>query len=307
MATTEATRPPYADLPGGRAVGLFGDDEQLGGLGLLTPARTAAAAALVRTGQVVSLNASLYYPSPHPASAFSRRRPPTHVVHRSERARDDLWDGLYTHYGTQWDGFLHTVDLEHGCFYNANTDESRGLEAWAERGIAGRGVLLDVARWLAAQGRPLDWRTDAEITVADLEGCAADQGVALGAGTLLLVRTGWESGFTACTYAERAALATVDFTCPGIEPSQEMLAYLWDSGVAAIAADNFVVEPYPFRDPWLHSAMLNRLGIPLGEFWHLDPLAEACAAERRYEFLLTSAPLNGPGSAGSPANALAIL
>lgn len=300
-------RPPYAALPGGRAVGLYGPDEQLGALNLLTAERVAAAAGLVRTGEVFSLNASLFYSSPHPATAISRRRPPTHVVHRSERARDDLWDGLFTHYSTQWDGFLHVRDVQHDCFYNGNTDESKGIEAWAERGIAGRGVLLDVGRWLAAQGRGLDWRSDDEITVADLRDCAADQDVALNTGTILLLRTGWETGFRAASYAERAALATPDFRCPGIEPSPSMLEYLWDSGVVAVAADNFTLEPFPFRRPWLHSALLNRLGIPIGEFWHLDDLATACAAAARYEFLLTSAPLNGPGTAGSPANALAIL
>lgn len=300
-------RPPYAALPGGRAVGLYGPDEQLGALNVLTPARVAAAAALVSSGEVFSLNASLFYPSPHPASAVSRRRPPTHVVHRSERARDDLWDGLFTQYSTQWDGFLHVRDIEHGCFYNGNTDESRGIEAWAERGIAGRGVLLDVDRWLSAQGRPLDWRSDAVVSVEDLRGCAADQGVEVSTGTILLVRTGWESGFTAASHAERSALATPSFRCPGIDPSEAMITWLWDSGVVAVAADNFTLEPFPFHQPWLHSALLNRLGIPIGEFWHLDELAAACNAAGRYEFLLTSAPLNGPGSAGTPANALAIL
>ncbi|GAA1947970.1 cyclase family protein [Nocardioides panacihumi] len=300
-------RPAYDDLPDGRALGLYGPDDELGALNLLTPARVAAAAALVRSGDVFSLNASLYYPSPHPASAVSRRRPPTHVVHRSERARDDLWDGLFTQYSSQWDGFLHVRDVEHGCFYNGSTDESRGIAAWAERGIAGRGVLLDVGRWRAERGDPLDWRSDAEISVEDLRGCAASQGVDLEPGTILLLRTGWETGFTEASYAERAALATTDFSCPGIEPSRAMLTFLWDSGVAAVAADNFTLEPFPLRDPWLHSAMLNRLGIPIGEFWHLDELATACRTAGRWEFLLTSAPLNGPGSAGSPANVLAIL
>ena len=301
------TRPRYADLPGGRAVGLYGLDEQLGALHLLTPERVAAAAALVRTGTVHSLNASLYYPYPHPASAISRRRPPTHVVHRSVHARDDAFESLFTQYSSQWDGFLHVRDVEHECFYNGNTDEARGLEAWAERGIAGRGVLLDVGRWLAGRGRELDWRSDDVITASDLVGCAADQDVALEEGTILLIRTGWETGFTSASFQERTELATPDFRCPGIDPSTEMLELLWDSGVVAVAADNFTLEPFPFRQPWLHSALLNRLGIPIGEFWHLDDLAEDCAAAGRFEFLLTSAPLNAPGLAGSPANALAIL
>lgn len=61
-----ADRPPYAELPDGRAVGLYGPGEQLGAVDLLTPERVAAAARPVRTGEVFSLNASLFYPSPHP-------------------------------------------------------------------------------------------------------------------------------------------------------------------------------------------------------------------------------------------------
>lgn len=86
-----------------------------------------------------------------------------------------------------------------------------------------------------------------------------------------------------------------------------MLELLWDWGVAAVASDNFTVEPWPFEEHSLHSALLNRLGIPLGELWRLDGLAAGCRAAGRHQFLLTSAPLNVHGGVGSPANALAIL
>ena len=43
--------------------------------------------------------------------------------------------------------------------------------------------------------------------------------------------------------------------------------------------------------------------IPIGEFFLLDELADACATEGRYEFLLTSAPLNIPNGVGSTGNA----
>jgi hypothetical protein len=48
------------------------------------------------------------------------------------------------------------------------------------------------------------------------------------------------------------------------------------------------------------------LGMPLGELWDLDALAEDCAADGRYEFFLTSAPLYVPGGVGSPINAYAL-
>lgn len=46
--------------------------------------------------------------------------------------------------------------------------------------------------------------------------------------------------------------------------------------------------------------------MPLGELWRLGPLAADCAEDGVFEALLTSAPLNVAGGAGSPANALAL-
>lgn len=307
MTAGHAGRPAYADLPGGRAIGLYGPEEQLGALNLLTPERVAAAAALVRTGQVFSLNAPVNHPYPHPASALSPRRAPVHTVHRTTTGRDDYLDRFYPQYSSQWDGFLHVRDVEHECFYNGNSDESRGIEAWAERGIVGRGVLLDVARWLESQDRPLDWRARDVASVDDLRRCADASGVKVDTGTVLLLRFGWETGWNAASLSERQAVAAGPFECPGIEPSAGMLELLWDWGVAGVASDNFTVEPWPFESFSLHSALLNHLGIPLGELWHLDDLAAACHAAGRHEFLLTSAPLNVPGGVGSSANALAIL
>jgi hypothetical protein len=56
----------------------------------------------------------------------------------------------------------------------------------------------------------------------------------------------------------------------------------------------------------LHPHLLAFFGMPIGEMWDLEALAEDCAADRRYSFFLTSAPLNIPGGVGSPPNALAI-
>ena len=53
-------------------------------------------------------------------------------------------------------------------------------------------------------------------------------------------------------------------------------------------------------------ALIGLLGMPIGELWNLDPLAGACAADRRWSFLLTAAPLTVVGGVGSPANAIAL-
>lgn len=47
-------------------------------------------------------------------------------------------------------------------------------------------------------------------------------------------------------------------------------------------------------------------GLNIGELWDLKALGAHCKKVGRYEFLLTSIPLNVPGSVGSPPNALAL-
>ncbi len=85
-------------------------------------------------------------------------------------------------------------------------------------------------------------------------------------------------------------------------------AWLWDHRVAAVAADNPAMEVLKV-DPgvgFLHRLLLPLLGMPIGEFWDLEALSEACRRHERSAFLLTSAPLYIPGGVGSPANAYAV-
>lgn len=56
----------------------------------------------------------------------------------------------------------------------------------------------------------------------------------------------------------------------------------------------------------LHQYFLGMFGLNIGELWDLEALSKACAGKKKYSFLLTSCPLNVPGSVGSPPNALAI-
>lgn len=299
------TRPRYQSIPDRRVLDLYGPDEQRGCLNALTPERVRAAAALIVSGATFGLNNTLDYPTPHPSG--DARTPPTHVVLHDSIASDDYLDGFFPQFGSQWDGFLHIRDDVNNCFYNGNTDASRGIEAWAAQGIAGRGVLLDVASHRARIGRPIDWRAREIVTIGDLKACARDQGVEITEGTILLIRFGWEAGWRRASLEERTAVAGEQFRCPGLEPAPSTVEALWNWGVAAVAADNYALEPFPIGEYFMHIDLLTRAGMPIGELWGLEALAEACEREGRFEFFLTSAPLNVPGGIGSTANALAIL
>ena len=316
MSALRRRRPRYSDLPGGDARGVFGAGDTLGCLNLLTEERLAAAARLVRDGRVFSLNGELgAWPDPSPAGRSVRPRHRHHVVELVPGiVRDDHLDGFQLQGGTQWDGFLHIIDPATGASYNGAGAASPGVAAWAARGIAGRAVLLDVARWAAGQGRPIDWRSRTEIGPEALVACAASQGVAVEEGTILLIRVGWQEGYAALSPQERVAHSPEDpaerLPVPGLAPSPAMAALLWDWGVAAVACDNPSVEVTPYAAGLaesLHTLLLARLGMPMGELWLLDELAAFCHETGRYEMLLTSAPLNLRHGVGTPANALALM
>jgi hypothetical protein len=99
----------------------------------------------------------------------------------------------------------------------------------------------------------------------------------------------------------------------GIEHSEAMARYIWNSHACAWASDcpslevwppAFTPESWPFG--FLHTMLIGQFGLAIGELWWLEELAADCAADGVYEMFLTSAPLNSPGGIGSPPNAIAI-
>jgi len=296
------------------AWGLFGDDDQLGTINLLTPERMLAAAKLIRRGQVFALNWELELPNP---PLYYREGLRQTIKRKSPHVHDDVYDNFNTQASTQWDGLTHYGHRRYG-FYNGVTPSEitgqagtrNGIEHWARRGIAGRGVLLDFARWAERQGIAFDPGRRSEITIEQLQAAAREQGVTFETGDLLLVRTGWIQWYLSLSQHERFLLAHQwPFEACGVRQGEETLRFLWDHHFAAVAADCPAFEAYPAVDAeqgLMHETIIGLWGMPIGEMFHLDPLAADCAADQRYEFFMTSAPLNKLGGVASPPNALAI-
>ena len=312
-------RPKYSDLPDGCAWGLH--DESLGSLSLLTPDTVAAAAALVRTGRRFSLDLPIGEPDP----PFFGRQPVQHeVFDLLDHVLDDRLDNYFPQGSTQWDGFGHYAHSTRG-FYGGHDKASvrggaLGIEAWHAEGIVGRGVLVDAGRHF-----DIDGSSSFLVTPGMLDEIASKQGVEVREGDILCVRLGWMTWYRGLDRAARTALAEqshtfADLSIPGVGPGPVLAEWCWDHGVVALAADNPTVEPFPpsvgsdaesggggfAADDMAHVRVMTMLGIPFGEFFDLDALADDCASDGVYEFLFTSAPLGIPGGIGSPPNALAI-
>ncbi|WP_162606509.1 cyclase family protein [Jiangella asiatica] len=321
---TESQLPTYielgrrSDAPAGSSWGLLGD---LGTIGLLTADRVRQAASCVVTGQVYNLDYPVNAFDPPPSA--TRRPTRHHVFQKRPTHRDDYLDSFYLQGTSQIDGLRHQGHPDHGFYNGAPAEElvagkgPLGIDSWAEHGIVGRGVLLDVDRHLRARrGVGLDHATGESFAHELLDTVADAQGVELRRGDIVMLRTGWARYyFDEMTEAQRQSLPTA-LRCSGLAQSGAALAWLWDRGIALLAADNVAVEVVPSiaaqeftkvsPDRRLHPPVIALLGMPLGELWRLDHLAEACARDGRYDMLVVASPLNLPGGVGSPANAVAI-
>jgi kynurenine formamidase len=315
--------PRYRELPTGltgarTAWGLFGADDRLGLVSLQTPERVARALALARTGQVFALSApaDLFDPP-----FFAHRAVPAHtVLRRDPQSMDDYLDGYFPQASTQWDGLGH-VGVADGVFYGGATAAEvtagtrNSIDAWAARGIVGRGVLLDVsgAPALTAAGDRSPYAEPTPITVDDLERARERAGVTIEPGDILLLHTGFVGWYETLLPGERAALVAQGPRNAGLERSERTVEYLWDLHISALAADNVAVEAWPPDKSeaarpygWLHQILIGELGLALGELWRLGELAASCAADGVYECAVISAPMRSRGGIGSPANALAV-
>ncbi|MFE4724565.1 cyclase family protein [Microbacterium sp. NPDC056736] len=302
--------------------GRWGQDDVLGTLNFIDEAKRTEAAALVRSGEAISLAQA--FDTNGPQKGWRRRTNPVHTMTDTgtdaERGNQGFPHGIGgaddviampLQCSTQWDGLGHIFD--HGNAWNgrragdvvtSDGDLVTGIEHAASV-IVSRGVLLDVGRHLSpATGELADGYA---ITVADLEATIAAQGESsrVGRGDIVLVRTG--------QYARTRRDGWGDYAggpAPGL--SLTTAGWLHRSEIAAIATDTwgFEVRPNEFDAPAfqpLHQVVIPNMGLTIGEMWNLDALADACARGGRYDFLLSAAPLPITGAVGSPINPIAIL
>lgn len=285
----------------------FADGDDLGTINRIGSQQLIAAAALVQSGKIISLNLPLDEPGPLAEGRGSY----THHVEVDRHGRDDKLDNFFLQGSTQWDGLRHVRFRQHGYYGGRQEIDLEmsgvlGIDRVAARGVFGRGVLLDVAGYFEAEGKPLPVWERTEITVEMLDRVAKAQGVEIYEGDVLLVRSGWLGWFQSLTPEKRAAVGkSQTMTCIGLEARPEMAEWLWDHGVAAVACDNTALEALPVQREkgFLHYRILPLLGYLIGELWRLDELAADCRADGRYVGLLVSAPLHLPNGVGSPANA----
>jgi kynurenine formamidase len=337
----------WVQRPPGSTWGDWGDDDELGRINLITPAKVLEGVREVQAGVTFCLSLPLDYPGG--SVLHDRRQPPivkpiTDLAFKPDNfynviARDsidpsfiDVWGDdvvtMWMQYSTQWDSLAHQGALfdadgdgvAEPVYYNgyrpgediigpqpdAKGDGSGslsvakhlGLEHMAAHGTQGRGVLVDVAHHLdnSSDYQPVNLKILKEMMAAD--------GVVVEPGDMLLINTGFSAQVLAW---EGKPEPQIQAMYPYLDASDEaLLEWISESQISALIADNYAVEGFQPQNPEPHTLLpihhlcLFKLGVPLGELWHLQELATWLREHERSRFLLTAPPLRLPGTMGAP-------
>ena len=284
--------------------GRWGADDQIGAVNMVTPEKRLSAAGAIRSGRAVSLSREFpKTPAPNNPS------PALHYMKRVERDQDCGYSADF--YGISYHGTCTThldalchVWNEDGMWNGRNPDQAVTMDGaiwgavdhWKE-GIITRGVLLDVPKY---RNQPYVTFDD-PVHGWELEDVAKEQGVTLEPGDALVVYSGrdkWDQDGNPLWGSDSNRR-------PGLHAS--CLKFIRESDCCLLVWDMMDLTPNGYDLGWSVHGSIFAYGIGLLDNALLQPLAEACAEEGRYDFMLTVNPLRVAGGTGSPVNPVAIL
>jgi kynurenine formamidase len=289
--------------------GRWGKDDERGALNFITAEKRAAAAKLVRTGEIVSLA--------QPLATIPGPDNPTPVTHLVAQSGHDAHDQLPLPYAADYFAIAphglantHLDALCHvfwdGKMYNgfaASEVGSHGARKCAidvaADGVISRGVLLDIPK---IKGQEY-LEPGTHIFPEDLESAEKDHRIQVSEGDVLLIRTGRHARIKSKGQWEamHEGLAGLDASC---------LTWLHERKAALLGCDGVSdVIPSGYERKLampIHSFVLVKLGLHLIDNADLEPLSAACKRNNRYEFQFVLAPLILRRGTASPVNPLAL-
>lgn len=281
--------------------GRWGKEDQLGTMNLITPAKRKQAAALVTDGVSVSLA--------HDTEKEKASDNPSPFVHVMKL------DGSNTQipfavdeYTVDYHGFAHThMDaLAHmfwqGKQYNgfpAAAITKKGAPKLAvtnlKSGVFTRGVLVDIP-WL--KGVPY-LEPGTPIYPEDLDAFEKKAGIKIGAGDAFLLYTGrWALRAKRGPWGSDQ-IAGLHASCARWLKTRDIAVIGSDAGLDVAPSR---VEGY--GNP-IHQFVLIAWGTPILDNLDLEAVSAAARQRKRFDFLLTAAPIPVTGGTGSPLNPIA--
>lgn len=282
--------------------GRWGAKDQLGAVNLITPAVRKRAAALVREGFSVSLSRDADRTRAADNSRpFEQRMISTGLEPNPMFAMDTYVISFHGASLTHLDAMSHM--MYQGKLYNGYSQKEvdatgahqLSVDAY-KAGFFSRGILIDIPRMKGVKYLELS----TPIYPADLDAWEKMAGIKVGSGDIVFIRTG--------RWARRAGKGPWDTDQASAGLHVSCVRWFKQRDIAVLGSDvhaELMPSPVPGIAYPVHQLLLIAMGVPMFDNCDLEPLSAAAAARKRWEFLLTAAPISVPLGTGSPLNPIA--
>ena len=278
--------------------GRWGANDQLGAENLITPAKRIAAAKLVRDGVSVSLSRDF--------DTDKTIENPSPAEHRMiALGMDEIAIRFHGFAHSHMDSLSHVS--ENGVFYNgykpdpetvkSENGHSKNSIINEKNGVFTRGILIDIPRLKGVEYLEPGTR----IYPSDIEAFEKMANIKVGPGDALLIYIGrW-------VRRDKVGPWEIQKQAPGLDAS--VIPWLKARDVAFLGGEASQdaapgIEEQGTLQP-VHNFSLVYLGVHIFDALDLSAVAREAAARKRWEFLLTVAPLAVKGGTGSPVNPIA--
>jgi kynurenine formamidase len=328
MTTQEHPIPTEAEiramLTDRRNWGRWGKDDQRGALNLITPKSRLRALAAVKMGVAISLSR----PLPTWIGA-GNSQPAEHYMKMHNSGVSEVSDAepaggwAADYYGIAYHG-VTTTHIDALChvwdgdgIYNGRNPEQvitydgatfGDIEQWAD-GIFTRAVMLDVPKfrgteYVTEQSPVMGWEL-AEIAKQGAVNIQPGDAVVVYSGREKWQAANPESPYGRFPIAYLPGCTTQNFRKPGLHAS--CLAFLRDNDISTLVWDMLDATPCEYGIPFTVHSAIHAYGTAVVDNALLEPIANACSANNRVDFLLIVSPLVVSGGTGSPVNPIAVL
>ena len=283
----------------------WGADDQKGAINLITPAVRRRALALVRDGESYSMaHDAEFQKGPDNTTPVISKMTSTGTAAPATgpaNTGDSFFMSYHGYAHTHMDSFCHF--LYDGKMYNGYSKDTVTDNGAAKcsiinfkNGIMSRGILMDMARY-----KGVDWlEPGTPILPEDLEGWEKKAGIKVGAGDIMIVRTG--------RFARRAAkgpwsvnqegLAGLHVSCGPWLHARDIAVLGGDGAQDVLPSGVDGVQP-------VHTLCLVAMGVPIFDNLDLELVGREAERRKRWEFLVSASPAAVPGATGSVFNPIA--
>ena len=279
--------------------GRWGKDDQLGTLNLITADKRKASAKLVKLGLSVSLArlAEEVEAADNPSPFEQKMLPIVNNTWAVDQYRVDYHGYAHTHMdslchlffrGKMYNGFSRDEVTATGA-NRLSIDNIKG-------GIFTRGILIDIPHLRGVKylepGSP--------IYPEELDAWENRAGLKVGPGDVVFIRTGrWARRAEKGPWDIEQGLAGLHGSCAKWLRKRDIAMLGSDS------ASDVIPSQIPEVSHPIHLLTLHAMGVHIFDNCDLEAVAKTGAKLKRWDFLLTAAPIPVTGGTGSPLNPIA--